>query len=205
MTEPVVLVAASFLRICRNDVSYQQERIVTIPTVITIIRLMLVPCVIFALIYGAWQSAFWFFCGAAISDGIDGFLARYLNQQTWFGALLDASVDKIMISACCIVLSYLGFIPLWFGMFIVVKEIFLVAGAGLLMYYAVNNYIRPTLLGKGALALQAFYISALLAHKAYDVFSGASLYYLQNMTIFFVVISLFQYMYRAMYEYLSKG
>ncbi|RUY56725.1 CDP-alcohol phosphatidyltransferase family protein, partial [Mesorhizobium sp. M7A.F.Ca.CA.001.05.1.1] len=61
----------------------------TIPNLITILRLVLVPAVLLAMLQARWDWAFAGFLVAGISDGVDGFIARRFNQQSTLGAYLD--------------------------------------------------------------------------------------------------------------------
>ena len=69
----------------------------TIPNMITILRFLLVPGVVFALLTGKMGWALAGFLVAGISDGIDGFIARQFNQRSELGAYMDPMADKLLL------------------------------------------------------------------------------------------------------------
>ena len=69
----------------------------TIPNIITLFRFLLVPFVVFSLLNGEWAWAFGGFAAAAVSDGLDGFIARNFNQRSELGAYLDPIADKVLL------------------------------------------------------------------------------------------------------------
>ncbi len=74
------------------------KRIGTIPNLITIMRFLLVPGVVYALLScGRMDWALAGFVVAGVSDGVDGFIARQFNQRTELGAYLDPMADKLLL------------------------------------------------------------------------------------------------------------
>ena len=104
-----------------------------IPNVISIARLMAVPAIVLLMIENVWAFAFWLFILAGISDGVDGFIARYFNQRTTLGAYLDPIADKVLLVSVFIVLALQSHIPLWLGVLIVARDI-LIVGAFILSW-----------------------------------------------------------------------
>ena len=80
---------------------------VNVPNVITLIRGFLVPLFIMAVFYRNFKLALFIFLVAAVSDALDGFLARRLNQVTNLGVILDPLADKELINSGFILLSCL--------------------------------------------------------------------------------------------------
>lgn len=79
-----------------------------IPNLLTVIRLILIPVFVFSYyIPAAWANTFAMaiFIAAAITDWLDGYLARKLNQSSAFGAFLDPVADKLMVAAALIMLT----------------------------------------------------------------------------------------------------
>jgi phosphatidylglycerophosphate synthase len=79
---------------------------VNIPNLITLFRAFLVPVFIMAIFYRNFKLALFIFLVAAVSDALDGFLARRLNQVTTLGVILDPLADKALINSGFILLSY---------------------------------------------------------------------------------------------------
>jgi phosphatidylglycerophosphate synthase len=68
----------------------------SIPNLITVLRILLVPVVVWAIATGRMQLAFLLFLAAAISDAVDGFLAKRFGMKTELGAYLDPLADKVL-------------------------------------------------------------------------------------------------------------
>ncbi|HTM06232.1 MAG TPA: CDP-alcohol phosphatidyltransferase family protein, partial [Patescibacteria group bacterium] len=105
----------------------------TYATLITFGRLFCVFPIVYAIATQKWTMAFFCFAVAAATDGLDGFIARMLDECTFFGAALDACVDKIMIIATLYSLIFFNHaafsIPVWFLGIIATKEILQLIGA----------------------------------------------------------------------------
>ena len=87
----------------------------TLPNLLTVGRLVLVPFVVWNLARGELDTAFWLFCAAAITDFLDGNLARLLDQRSVLGAWLDPIADKAMLLSTLLMLVWLDVLPFWLG------------------------------------------------------------------------------------------
>jgi cardiolipin synthase len=129
-------------------------RVLTAPNVVTFGRLLAVP--LFAGLHLTQHplAALWVFVGAGLSDGIDGLLARLLDQRSPLGALLDPIADKLLIATALIALTWTGDLPRWFVLLALLREGVLLLGA--LAVWARGRAIprRPVRLGKYATFLQ---------------------------------------------------
>jgi cardiolipin synthase (CMP-forming) len=99
---------------------------INLPNLITVLRLFAVPVVIWAILAGYLQAAFWIFLAAGISDGIDGYLARKWDQRTELGAYLDPIADKALLVSIFITLSIVQLIPLWLAIAVVSRDLMIV-------------------------------------------------------------------------------
>ncbi len=124
------------------------ERVFNLPNVITLLRLAAVPVVGWLILNERWDAACWLFLAAAISDGIDGFLARWLNQMTALGAALDSVADKALGVVTLVMLTLEEAIPMWVTLAILLRDTVIVLGA--LSYRGLAGHldIHPTWLGK---------------------------------------------------------
>ena len=102
----------------------------SIPNLITLARILLVPVVVWAIAIGAMHLAFILFLVAAISDGVDGFLAKRFGMKTELGAYLDPLADKVMIVSIYVTLASTGVIPLWIVILVVSRDIMIVGAIG---------------------------------------------------------------------------
>lgn len=137
-----------------------------LPNSLTIARLILIP--VFLLVASmnwdyAGYTAAGIFIIAAITDGLDGYLARKRNQITLLGQFLDPVADKILVTAALILLVEIGTIPGWVAIVIVSREI---AVNGLRSIAAAQGIIiTSSRLGKIKTITQIIAISALLLHN----------------------------------------
>src|SRR5947209_6418169 len=96
-----------------------------LPNVLTVVRILLVPVLIVALLEktgGGDLLAAIVFAAASITDAIDGYLARSRNAVTTFGKLMDPLADKLLIVAALIALVSLGRLEAWVAMVIIARE-----------------------------------------------------------------------------------
>jgi cardiolipin synthase len=99
---------------------------VNIPNLITTGRIVLVPIVVWAIIVGQLQLAFWLFVVAGVSDAVDGFLAKQLKETSEFGAYLDPLADKVLLMSIYVTLGIAGLLPLWIVIAVVSRDIMIV-------------------------------------------------------------------------------
>ena len=85
----------------------------TAANMITVLRFLLVPAVVYCLLTVQWQLAFAGFVVAGVSDAVDGFVARHFNQRSKLGAYLDPMADKLLLVSVFVVLGFMGELPLW--------------------------------------------------------------------------------------------
>ena len=112
------------------------NKILTIPNVISFVRLCLVPVFVFLLLDGHNYLATFVFALAACTDFIDGQIARRTNCVTKLGQLLDPAVDRALMIAGVLCLMIVGRLPIWVVAFVVIRDLFLLcAGAYLLKRY----------------------------------------------------------------------
>jgi cardiolipin synthase (CMP-forming) len=136
---------------------------------ITVARILLIPVfVLFAVYYGRgvatgqpqeWQrmAAIAVFLVAAVSDGIDGWVARRFGQRSPLGAVLDPIADKGLLITAIITLSVSNWaiaFPLWFPVLVIARDAVIVTGCLVLKHLEGRLDVRPSLLGKTATAAQ---------------------------------------------------
>lgn len=120
----------------------------SIPNLITIIRLLVVPLIISMILEDRYGMAFWLFLGAGISDAVDGFIAKRFNSATKLGAYLDPLADKALLMSVFITLGYMGHIETWLVITVVSRDL-LIIGAVVLSYLIGHPLtIAPLLVSK---------------------------------------------------------
>jgi cardiolipin synthase len=126
----------------------RSNQILTLPNIITFIRLGLLPVLLWALAIRQYEAAFWLFVAASVGDGLDGYLARRLDQMSRLGALLDPIADKLTILGIAWILATQGTLPVWIAALMSLRDLVIVAGA--LAYRQVVGTLEmaPTRLSK---------------------------------------------------------
>lgn len=175
----------------------EKEKRITISTKLTLLRIFLVPFIVALIVLKYWLIAFLLIIIAAISDLLDGILARKFNEQTVLGACLDPLADKFFILSCYLVLA-LGYspnfsIPLWFFWLIFIKETIMVSGA--LAIFMIKGWldVKPTFLGKLSMDIQSIFIIWLFSCYFFNWQPIKTYNFMLYIIITIVLSSLFQY------------
>jgi len=141
----------------------------TLPNLLTASRLVLAPIVAWRLLEHDVEGAFWLFVIAAITDLLDGNLARWLNQRSVLGAWLDPIADKVMLLTTLSMLALTGLLPMWLLFIVLVRDGVILAGAEAYRRLTGRLDVRPTISGKIATALEFVLVSWVLAEIALDL------------------------------------
>jgi cardiolipin synthase (CMP-forming) len=88
------------------------------------------------------------FAIAGISDGLDGLIARYMNQRTALGAYLDPAADKLLLISSFVALAVLGIIPSWVTVIVIARDVIILVGLAILMLTEKKYKVSPTLVSK---------------------------------------------------------
>lgn len=107
----------------------RSNRVLTVPNLITFARLGLLPVLLWMLAIREYEIAFWLFVAASLGDGLDGWLARKLDQMSRLGALLDPIADKLTILGIAWILATEGILPVWIAALMSLRDLIIVAGA----------------------------------------------------------------------------
>lgn len=124
------------------------KQLFTYANQLTLVRLGLIPFYALAILQGRYRVALILLVLAALSDGLDGLLARWLKQRTTLGALLDPIADKILLSTSFVVLAITGDVPWWVSIFVLGRDILIVIVACVVTIGTGFRPFPPTLLGK---------------------------------------------------------
>ena len=120
----------------------------SIPNLITLCRILLVPVVVWAITSDEMGVAFILFLAAGISDAVDGFLAKRFGMGTELGAYLDPLADKAMLVSIYIALGIMEAVPRWLVILVVSRDIMIVGAV--ILSWLVNRPIplKPLLVSK---------------------------------------------------------
>jgi len=138
----------------------------TLPNLLTVARLILTPFVARHLYLHDVHGAFWLFVAAALTDLLDGSLARLLDQRSVLGAWLDPIADKVMLLTTLTMLAWTDLLPIWLWLLVAVRDVVILAGAEAYRRLTGRLDVRPTLSGKVATALEFILVSFTLADLA---------------------------------------
>lgn len=141
---------------------------INLANAITLGRLVAVPVIIWMLVAGHRDAAFWLFVVAGISDAVDGFLAKRCGMETALGRYLDPIADKALLVSIYCTLGLQGYLPNWLVILVISRDV-LIVGA-VLLSSAVDQpvEIRPTLVSKANTVAQIMLAVWILAHFAFD-------------------------------------
>jgi cardiolipin synthase (CMP-forming) len=141
----------------------------SIPNLITLGRILLVPIVVWAIASGTMWIAFVLFVVAGISDAVAGFLAKRFGMNTELGAYLDPLADKALIVSIYITLGINGDIPRWLVILVVSRDILIVGG--IMLSWLVGNplKIRPLLVSKLNTVAQILFACVVLGSLGFDI------------------------------------
>lgn len=168
-----------------------------LPNFISVCRVVAIPLFVYFLAYGHEPAAFLTFILAGISDALDGFLARILNEKSKLGTFLDPMADKLLAATAFVSLALFGVLPFWLVIIVISRDIIISLGA-LITYLVTGNLeIVPRPLGKITTFLQFLTISAALAGPVFNV-PELLMGFLFIATSIFTVVSGAQYVYAGL-------
>ena len=137
---------------------------INLPNSLTVLRILLVPVFVGLLLYGHFDLALITLLIAALTDVLDGMVARLTDQRTRLGEYLDPLADKLLLMSAIITLSVLDFIPIWAVILVVSRDSILLAGTLVANLTETEIDISPTSLGKGTTFAQICYVIAIMLH-----------------------------------------
>ena len=186
---------------------YNCEKQITFPTLLTLLRIILVPVIVLAMTKQQWGMAFIWFLVAALTDTFDGALARRWNVKTALGACLDPIADKILLISCFATLAFIQSpvfaIPHWFVVLILCKEMIILLGSLFLLVSKTGFSVRPTYLGKTTTVVQIFFILWLFFCYFFNLVPTKTYYTMIGVMVSFILLSFAQYVYIGL-RYLVK-
>ncbi len=163
-------------------------RIWTVPNQITFLRLGFLPFFLILMSYEKYRWALLVLVVAGLSDGIDGLLARSLNQRSALGAYLDPIADKLLLSSSFIVLAFKQQLAWWLTILVLSRDILILTVAAVILLVSGYRPFPPSLLGKLTTATQILLVFALVLGAAYPserltTFNHALIYMVTAITV----------------------
>ncbi|MDJ0885630.1 MAG: CDP-alcohol phosphatidyltransferase family protein [Desulfobacterales bacterium] len=136
--------------------------ILNLPNILTLVRMLITPIFIICLIKGAYQMALLIFTLAGVTDGLDGLLARLLDQKTTLGAYLDPIADKLLLVSAFVTLAVQQMIPAWLTVVVISRDVLIIIGIAILEVSKVDYQIQPSMVSKCTTVAQLATIFLLL-------------------------------------------
>jgi len=166
----------------------------SLPNLITLLRILLVPVIFWLMATGRMQLAFFTFVIAGLSDAMDGFLAKQFDQRSELGAYLDPLADKLLIVSVFIAMGASGALPLWLVIAVVTRDILIIAAV--ILAWLLHNPVRiaPLFVSKANTSAQIGLAALVLAHQAFELPQTMALSVLIWVTGVLTVASLAAYM-----------
>jgi len=164
------------------------SRIITLPNLLTVFRMALIPVFVSLLFYQKFVWALSIFVLAGITDGLDGLLARRFHQQSPLGRILDPIADKMMLVTSFVVLSMRSVfpvplpkhlpVPFWVTITVISRDVFILFGAAAINMVTGFRAFRPSSLGKISTVVQIVAVAAVILAARTRVGTG---YYLPTL------------------------
>jgi cardiolipin synthase (CMP-forming) len=135
------------------------------PNLLTLLRLIFIPFAVIAVLGGRYGWALIIFVVAGITDGLDGLLARLLEQKTTLGQYLDPIADKLLLSTMFVVLSATHRINWGITVLVFSRDIIILMICTLLYVTGAMKTFRPSWLGKANTVAQILTVLFVLLHE----------------------------------------
>ena len=165
----------------------------TVPNIITVARLLMVPLLIYALLHHHNLAAFVLFVVAGISDGIDGFIARRFNQASELGAWLDPIADKLLMTTVYLILGFMDHLPDWLVLLVISRDVLIVGAVMLSSFMGRPVTVVPILVSKVTTVAQIALAAVVLYLLAFGISQGVVVWFLVVLTAGLTIVSAASY------------
>jgi cardiolipin synthase (CMP-forming) len=144
-----------------------QGRIWTVPNQITLLRLGFLPFFLILISYEHFRWALLILVIAAMSDGIDGLLARKLNQKSALGAYLDPIADKLLLSSSFVILAFKKHLAWWLTILVLSRDVLILIVAVVIILVLGYRSFPPSFLGKLTTAVEIILVFIVVLAAAF--------------------------------------
>ena len=115
---------------------------------LSLLRLVFIPFVILAILYGQYRTAFVLVLIAGLTDGMDGLLARRLGQQTALGTILDPLADKLLLNSAFVALGVAQQLPLWLVILVLSRDVIIITISLVMILITTHRPFPPSFYSK---------------------------------------------------------
>jgi cardiolipin synthase len=141
----------------------------SVPNLITLLRLLLVPLAVWLILAERYGTAFWVFVAAGASDALDGYIAKSFDQRTRLGALLDPAADKALLAGVYVTLGLAGQLPGWLVILVILRDFLIVLGFVVIQTVASPSQLGPIFISKLNTLMQIALVGFVLARLGLGV------------------------------------
>ena len=142
-------------------------QLLNLPNALTLLRIVSIPFFLAQLSRHRYNYALYIFGLAALTDGLDGAVARWFDMRTEIGAYLDPFADKLLLVSAFVVLTIENAFPAWLLGVVLIRDIVIVSGCFMFAFFTGERPpMRPTYLGKGGTVLQLLCVIGALARAS---------------------------------------
>jgi cardiolipin synthase len=184
----------------------QSTKVLTIANILTFLRVGLIPVFAILLVYEREGWALVFFTIAGVSDGIDGTIARRMNQESQLGTIIDPIADKLLMTTAFVMLtipSVLGTekphlpVPFWVTACVIGRDIGIVTIAGAINVMTGFRGFQPSWLGKASTFVQVVAVILILVAAVFPTNNGLFLPTTYTVVALFAVVSGIHYIFQV--------
>ncbi len=166
-----------------------KSRILTVPNQLTFLRFGFLPFFIISIWYDHYDWALGVLIAAALSDLLDGVLARRLNQKTELGAYLDPIADKLLLSSSFLLLAMKHKVVWWLTILVLGRDLLMLITAAAILLVVGYRPFPPSLYGKFTTGVQIIFIFLVVAstatnYRALDILEEVFVFLVAGFTIF---------------------
>jgi cardiolipin synthase len=170
--------------------------ILNVPNFLTLCRVASIPVFLSFLSRHQYTEALWVFMAAAVTDALDGTVARWFDARTEFGAFLDPFADKLMLVSAFVVLTVEQDLPGWLLGVVIIRDVVVVGGYVMIAFVTERAPVEPSYLGKISTFLQLACVLTTLLRVG--VTAPGYWYALLYLTVFVTALSGVHYSYRGL-------
>lgn len=170
------------------------KQILSVPNQLTFLRLGFLPFFIIAIRYNRYDWALALLLAAGLSDGLDGLLARRLNQRTQLGTFLDPIADKLLLSSSYLILAIKGRIAWWLAILVLGRDALILIACAVILLVVGYMTFPPSIYGKLNTTLQILLVLVVILVALWPShFLGAIRFALIYLVAAFTILSGFHY------------
>lgn len=166
-----------------------------IPNAISLMRIFLIAPIIILFVNDEFGWALGLFVIAGLSDGVDGYIAKKYDWNTRLGAFLDPAGDKLLVAWSFGTLAFLGHIPVWLAVIVILRDVIIVAGSFIYHYLVRRLEGDPTFISKLNTGLEFAFLIFVMSRAGFGWPDDITVNVVGAAVLVTVVVSGYDYVY----------